>query len=59
MVNGMYVAVNVMLSLVSVMRPHHALCNLSARMVVKLCILLCVCMLRECEGDGNAGVGDG
>ena len=24
-----------------------------------LLFVLCVCMLRECEGDGNAGVGDG
>ena len=31
--------VNVMLSLISVMNPPPALCNLSARTVVKLCIL--------------------
>ena len=24
-----------------------------------LLIVLYVCMLRECEGDGNVGVGDG
>ena len=40
MVEGMSVAVNVMLSLMSVMSPHPALCNLSARTVVKLCILV-------------------
>ena len=27
-------------------------------MHVLLCVL-CMCMLRECEGDGNACVGDG
>ena len=30
--------------------------------VTVMCVLLFVlhlCMLRECEGDGNAGVGDG
>ena len=37
MVEGMSVVVNVLLSLISV--PPHALCNLSVRMVVKLCIL--------------------
>ena len=39
MVEGMSVAVNVMLSLMSVMSPHPALCNLLARTVVKLCTL--------------------
>ena len=39
MVEGMSVVVNVMLSLMSVMSPSHALCNLSARTVVKLCTL--------------------
>ena len=39
MVEGMSVVVNVMLSLMSVMSPPPALCNLSARMVVKLCTL--------------------
>ena len=34
---GMSVVVNVMLSLMSVMSPPAALCNLSARTVVKLC----------------------
>ena len=38
-INGrsMYVVVNVMLSLISVMSPPPALCNLSLRTVVKLC----------------------
>ena len=39
MVEGMYVVVNVMLSLVSEMSPHPALCNLFARTMVKLCTL--------------------
>ena len=39
MVEGMYGVVNVMLSLMSVMSPSPALCNLSARTVVKLCTL--------------------
>ena len=39
MVEGMSVVVNVMLSLMSVMSPSPALCNLSTRMVVKLCTL--------------------
>ena len=38
-VEGMAVVVNVMLSLVSVMSPPPALCNLSLRTVVKLCTL--------------------
>ena len=38
MVEGMSVVVNVMLSLMSVMRPHPALCNLLMRTVVKLCM---------------------
>ena len=37
MVEGMSVVVNVMLSLISVMSPPPALCNLSVRTVVKLC----------------------
>ena len=37
-VEGMSVVVNVMLSLISVMSPHPALCNLSVRTAVKLCI---------------------
>ena len=37
-VEGMYVVVNVMLSLMSVMSPPPALCNLSVRTDVKLCI---------------------
>ena len=39
MVKGMSLVVNVMLSLMSVMSPPPALCNLSARTVVKLCSL--------------------
>ena len=38
MVEGMSVVLNVMLCLISVMIPPPALCNLSARTVVKLCI---------------------
>ena len=37
-VDGMSVVVNVMLSLMSVMSPPPALCNLSVRTDVKLCI---------------------
>ena len=39
MVEGMSVVVNVMWSLMSVMCPPPALCNLSFRTVVKLCTL--------------------
>ena len=39
MVEGMSVMVNVMLSLMSVMSPSPALCNLSVCIVVKLCTL--------------------
>ena len=39
MVEGMSVVANVMLSLMSVMSPPPALCNLSLRAVVKLCTL--------------------
>ena len=39
MVEGMSVVVNVMLSLMSVMSPPPALCNLSVHTVVKLCTL--------------------
>ena len=39
MVEGMSVVVNVMLSLMSVMSPPPALCNISVRTVVKLCNL--------------------
>ena len=39
MVDGMSVVVNVMLSLISVMSPPPASCNLSVRTVVKLCTL--------------------
>ena len=38
-VESMSVVVNVLLSLMSVMSPPHALCNLSVRSAVKLCIL--------------------
>ena len=38
-VEGMSVVVNVMLSLMSEMSPPPALCNLSVRTAVKLCIL--------------------
>ena len=38
-VEGMSVVVNVMLSLMSVINPPPALCNLSVRTVVKLCTL--------------------
>ena len=48
MVEGMSVVVNVMLSLMSVMSPPPALCNLLARTVVKLCTLGgCVCFRAE------------
>ena len=39
MVEGMSVVVNLMLSIMSVISPPPALCNLSARTVVKLCNL--------------------
>ena len=39
MVEGMSVVMNVMLSLMSVMSPPSAVCNLSARTVVKFCTL--------------------
>ena len=39
MVEGMSVVLNVMLSLMRVMSPPPALCNLSSRTVVKLCTL--------------------
>ena len=48
-VEGMSVVVNVMLSPMSVMSPPPALCNLSVRTAVKLCILgvlaLCVSLV--------------
>ena len=37
MVDGMSVVVNVMLSIMSVMSPPPALCDLSVRTVMKLC----------------------
>ena len=40
MVEGMSVVVNVMLSLMSVMSPPPALCNLSVHTGVKLCTLV-------------------
>ena len=39
MVEGMSIVVNVMLSLMTVLSPSPALCNLSVCTVVKLCIL--------------------
>ena len=39
MVEGMSVVVNVMLYIISVMSPPHAVCNVSVRTVVKLCTL--------------------
>ena len=47
MVEGMSVVVNVMLSLMSVISPPSALCNLSARMVVKFFYFGCVCFRGE------------
>ena len=38
-VEGMSVVVNVMLSLMSVMSPSPALCNLSVHTAMKICIL--------------------
>ena len=46
MVEGMSVVINVMLSRMSVMSPPPALCNFSARTVVKLCVFaLGVCLV--------------
>ena len=39
MVEGMSVVVNVMLTIISVMSPPPALCNISLRTIVKLCTL--------------------
>ena len=48
MIEGMYGERHVMLSLISVINPPPALCNLSARTVVKVCTLFwCVCF--RCE----------
>ena len=41
MVEGMFVVVNVMLSLMIVMSPPLAVCNISLCTVVKLCTLGC------------------
>ena len=65
MVEGMSVVVNVMLSLMGVMSAPHALCVLVSYMdavvavtVVRVMLfVLHVCMLRECDSYGNAGVG--
>ena len=53
-VEGMSVVVNVMLSLMSVMTPPPALCNLSVRTAVKLCIFgflncddVCMCVVNK------------
>ena len=52
-VEGMTVVVNVMLSLMSVMSPPPALCNLSVRTDVKLCIFgvlaLGVSLVSDCD----------
>ena len=45
MVDGMSVVVNVHLSLISVMSPPPALCNISALTVAKLCTLLWVSLV--------------
>ena len=47
MVEGMSVVVNLMLFLRSVTSQPPALCNLSARAVVKLCNFVCVCFRGE------------
>ena len=47
MVEGMSVVFNVMLSMTSVMSPTPVLCNLSVRMVVKLCTLESFCFRGE------------
>ena len=57
MVEGMSVVVNVMLSLMRVMSPPPALCNLSLRTVVKFCTLgylgflncdaICMCVVNK------------
>ena len=47
MVESMSVVVNVMLSLTSVMSPPPPLCNLSARTVVEVMYLGCVCFRGE------------
>ena len=49
MVDGIYVVVNVMLSLISMMNPPTALCNLSVRTVVKLCTFEVVCFRGELD----------
>ena len=46
MVEGMSLVVNVILSLMSVMSPPHALCNLSARTVVK-CVDIGMCVVNR------------
>ena len=58
MVEGMYVVMNVILSLMSVISPPPVLCNLSVRTVMKLCTLCvlalgvilvsCIVMMSEC-----------
>ena len=58
MVEGMSAVVNVMLFLINVMSPPPALCNLSARTVVKLCsldvfalwvsLVSCIVMISTC-----------
>ena len=64
----MSVVVKVLLSLISVMSPPHALCNLSTRTVLKLCILgvcfrgelgflncddICMCVVNNNNNNNN------
>ena len=49
-VDGMSVIVNVMLSLVSVLSPPPALCNLSVHTAVKLCVL----GVLACQKNGKS-----
>ena len=47
MIEGMFVVVNVMLSLMSAVSPSSAMCNLTVNMVVKLCTFWSVCFMGE------------
>ena len=64
MVEDISVVVNVMLSLMSVMSPPPALCNLSVRTAVKLCILVTEMVVWGVEEvsaghvDGTRGLGN-
>ena len=53
MVEGMSVVVNIMLSLISVMSPPPALCNLSARTVVRCYVFLIIVMISACQINGR------